>query len=223
MVNPPKKVNTEPSPPPDVSVLHAPTSKGWGKTEWTQWSKGFEAQIDKLPYDHKFEIYDRRNEAVQWAAPEEITVKISIEEEVIDANDESATVTAPKKNDDEKTAAAASSSSAATKSSPSKIYTKSHEIVLSKRGNDTFRSILDKYCQEDNIERDNYHWGHKGASMPHLSHDLLNQTDVKCFFDLWHIHPLSYPDLSMKIHSCPRLWGGAKRHLQNQANHHLRI
>jgi hypothetical protein len=25
--------------------------------------------------------------------------------------------------------------------------------------------------------------------MPHLSRDLLNQTDVKCFFDLWHCNP----------------------------------
>ena len=200
MVNSPtkKKSKTEPSPPPDMSALHAPVAKGWGKTEWAQWSNGVDAHIDQLPHD-KFEaIIEARNEAVQWAAPEEITVEISIEEEeVIDENEESVAATAPKKNDGEKTAASAavSSSSDGTKrggmatSSSSKIYTKSHEIVLSKQGNDTFRSILDTYCQEKNIERDNYRWSHKDSLPIPRVDTLLNETDVKCFFEFWHCHP----------------------------------
>mmetsp|Transcript_11927 Transcript_11927/g.19545 ORF Transcript_11927/g.19545 Transcript_11927/m.19545 type:complete len:582 (+) Transcript_11927:102-1847(+) len=185
MMNSPakKKAKTEPS-PPDMSALHAPTSKGWGKSEWTQWENGLDARLDALREDANFNDFgafiDARDEAVLWAAPEEITVKISIED--------AAAVEPPKENNDEKAAAAVvaeSSCSDATKTG-GRTYTKTHEIVLSKQGTDTFRSILDKYCKEKNIERDNYRWSHKSGSLGVNS--LLNQTDVECFSQFWHPH-----------------------------------
>ena len=189
MVNSPatKKAKTEPS-PPDMSALHAPTSKGWGKSEWTQWENGLDAHIDALREADNFkkcsEIIDARNEAVLWAAPEEITVKISIEE---------AASVEPllKENNDEKAAATVveSSSSVFEATKPGgKVCTKTQEIVLSKQGNDTFRSILDKYCREENIERDNYRWDHKGGSLESITNGLLNQADVECFSQFWHPH-----------------------------------
>ena len=174
MVNSPakKKAKTEP-PPPDMSVLHAPTSKGWGKSKWVQWEDGLDAHKNAMSEaDANFDVvsfFDARNEAVLWAAPEEITVKISIEEAAVEM-------------------AAAAAAVKESSSSGGQVYTKTQEIVLSKQGTDTFRSILDKYCREENIERDNYHWSHKSGSIGLRDQCLLNQTDVECFSQFWHPH-----------------------------------
>ena len=197
MMSPPtKKAKTETS--PDMDNLPSPTAKGWGKTEWMQWSKDEDAKYDRLckddnlNWDDLHAYIEKRTEAVQSAAPEEFTVKISIKEVVInDGNNEA-------------TAAAAAGTSLVTRhwgtlqggssldSTKYNICNKNvSEIVLSKQGNDTFRSILDKYCQEQNIEREDYHWGHKvpSHSDSYRGEGLLNQTDVECFFQFWHPVP----------------------------------
>lgn len=180
MSPPTKKAKTETS--PDINNLPPPTIKGWGKTEWMQWSKDESAKYDRLckndnlNWDDLHAYIEKRSEAVQSAAPEEITVKISIKEVVIiDGNNEAAAA-----------AAVGTTSLDATKYN---ICSKNvSEIVLSKQGNDTFRSILDKYCQEQTIEREDYHWNHKEEN--HWSEGtLLNQTDVECFFQFWHPVP----------------------------------
>lgn len=174
MVNSPakKKAKTEAS-PPDMSALHAPTSKGWSKSEWTQWSNGLDKQVELLENDVNFDFnafFDQRNKAMEWAAPEAITVKISIEE--------AAAVEPHEKNNDE-------NKKLDTTITGGKVYTNMHEVVLSKHGTDSFRSIIDKYCKEENIERDNYQWRHKGRAF----NVPLNQTDCECFFEFWHFHP----------------------------------
>lgn len=178
MVNSParKKAKTEAS-PPDMSALHAPPSKGWSKSEWTEWSNGLDKKVKEMRRDDPnfdfIAFIDQRNNAMEWAAPEQITVKISIEEAA-------AAVEPHEKNNDEN-----------KKSDTTKVYTNMHEVVLSKQGADSFRSIIDKYCKEENIERDNYLWSHKGRAYHHhpLDQSLMNQTDTECFFKFWHFHP----------------------------------
>ena len=177
--SPAKRAKTSSPPPPDMSALHAPTARGWGKSEWTKWSATVEEQTPSYGEDFdKFEAYiNARNEAIQWAAPDKITVKISIIEEET------------KENHNEKAVAAATTEPDVNVGGAN--YTKSHEIVICQSNGDTFRSILDKYCKEMNIERDDYSWNHKGKSTPsyRLDNTLLNQTDVECFFEFWHCHP----------------------------------
>ena len=103
------------------------------------------------------EYIDKRNDAVDSAAPDEITVKVSIEEITTEA---AGTSTTCNKN--------------------------VSEIIISKQGSDTFRTLLDRYCQEQSIERDDYHWSHKPKVITYPGKDnLMNKTDVECFFDFW--------------------------------------
>ena len=176
--SPAKKAKmTEPSTSTDninKNNIPAPTSKGWGKLEWEKWSNEEEAKYDRLWKDNMdsdglqtdwnviHEYTDKSHNAVQSAAPDEITVKIYIEE---------------------KTEVEAAGTSTTCNKHMS-------EIVVSKQGSDTFRSILDRYCQENNIERDDYHWTQKNSSPGYPGDQyLLNKTDVKCFFEFWHVHP----------------------------------
>ena len=181
MVNSPAKKkaktsnSTSASPPPDMSILHAPTARGWGKTEWTHWSNGMDAQIDQLRVDEdeKFNaLIDVSKAAMRWAAPEEITVKISLNDEPDRKCEE---------NGDEMASA------------EPKTCMKSQEIVISKTNDDTFRSILDRFCKQENIERDDYNWVHKcdpgAVRYYYQTISLLNHTDFKCFYELWSGHP----------------------------------
>ena len=124
--------------------IPAPTSKGWGKSEWEKWSNEEDAKYDRLEDNQNWqelhEYIDKKDNAVESAAPDEITVKIYIKEVIDNRNNAAA-------------AAGTSTTSCCNKNAS--------EIVISKQGNDTFRSILDRYCQEQNIERDDYHWCHK--------------------------------------------------------------
>lgn len=177
MSSPPaaKKAKTEPSTNNNINKnnIPAPTSKGC-KSEWEKWSNEEDAKYDKLEDNQNWqelhEYIDKRHNAVQSAAPDKITVKIYIIEEVIDNRNNTA-------------AAAAGNSTTSCNKNVS-------EIVISKQGNDTFRSILDRYCQEHNIERDDYHWSHKHKVIGYPGDEyLLNRTDVECFDQFWHVHP----------------------------------
>jgi hypothetical protein len=158
------------------NIIPAPTSKGWGKSEWEKWSNEEDAKYDKLEannqnnWEELHEYINKRRNAVQSAAPDEITVKIYIKEVIDNRNN-----------------AAATTAGTSTTSCNKNVS----EIVISKQGNDTFRSILDRYCQEHNIERDDYHWNHKHKVVIGYPGDenLLNRTDVKCFDQFWHVHP----------------------------------
>lgn len=185
MSSPPtKKAKTEqPSTNNNINQnnIPAPTSKGWGKSEWEKWSTQESAKYDCLHkednqglisnWEELDEYIDKRHEAVQSAAPDEITVKIYIEEVI-----------------DHRNNAAAAAASAEAGTSTTTCNKKVSEIVIYKQGSDTFRSILDRYCQEQNIERDDYHWSHKHKVYPGDGY-LLNRTDVECFFQFWHVHP----------------------------------
>ncbi len=175
MSSPPaKKAKTEPSTNNiNKNNIPAPTSKGWGKSEWEKWSNEEDAKYDRLCKEDNqgliYEYIDKSHNAVQSAAPDEITVKIYIKEVIDNRNN-----------------AAPPPAGTSTTCCNKNIS----EIVISKQGNDTFRSILDRYCQEHNIERDDYHWSHKHKVNGYPGDNyLLNRTDVECFDQFWHVHP----------------------------------
>lgn len=99
------------TPPPEMSALHAPVQRGWGRDEWAAWcaaddsARAKQSKVRPLPegdesggevdsdgevgspfFDEdwygKFMTYwEQREEACNWAGPEEITVKVSIRQE----------------------------------------------------------------------------------------------------------------------------------------------
>lgn len=139
-----------PQPPPDTSLLHAPVRKGWGKRKWELWREADAVHRREYSGGRNFNQYmQQRRGAVQWAAPDKVTLKLSI-------------------------------------SSPEEGARVLGEIQLSKEGNDTWRSVIDKFCAAEGIDRDRYFWvmADYRSTGPDIS-SVLCQKDTECFNIIW--------------------------------------
>lgn len=73
-----QKGKSEDTPAPEMSLLHAPIKKGWGKGEWIIWNKGYDSHSKSDGIKDYDEHHQQIKDAVKWVAPDEVVLKISI-------------------------------------------------------------------------------------------------------------------------------------------------
>lgn len=72
------KGTLEDDPAPDMSLLHAPTKKGWGKDEWNLWKEAMNKSCREI--ENWDQYWEQFHAAKIWAAPDAVTLKLSTSE-----------------------------------------------------------------------------------------------------------------------------------------------